>query len=306
MLGRGRARVYPGPTFMLTLDMHRLRALLLLAAWVPAAHPACAQSPAEQPPSTAASPIVLDYEIDPRANFTKAAFRFWAPQQDQTQPIHGVVVLTPGSEGDGRKKVNDPVWQAFARSHGLALVACFLQGENSYDASGGTGDALLEAIAHFARDSSHSELALDPLLLYGESAGGQFNYNFAFWKPARVLAFVVNKGGFYNDEPPAPLAYAIPGLFILGQDDEQFRIDAITGKWTEGRRRGALWALAPQPHSGHKFSKTAAIAQVFFDAVLQFRLPNPAASTAMQPIAETKGWLGDLTTYEVQTLQPPL
>jgi hypothetical protein len=286
---------------MLTLDLHRLRALLLLAAWIPiAARPAHAQSPAKQTPPTAASPLILEHEIDPRGNFSKAAFRFWSPESGG--PIRGLVVLVPGANGDGRKKVYDPGWQAFARSHRLALVACFLQGDNYHDATGGTGDALLEAIAWFAGESSHPELALNPLLLYGESAGGQFNYNFAFWKPARVVAFVVNKGGFYNHEPPTPPAYAIPGLFILGQDDEQFRIDAITGKWTEGRRRGALWALAPQPHSGHEFSRTAALAQVFFDAVLQVRLPNPAAgAAAMQPMHEAQGWLGDLTTHTIHS-----
>ncbi len=29
----------------------------------------------------------------------------------------------------------------------------------------------------------------------GFSAGGQYNYEFASWKPEKVISFVVNKGG---------------------------------------------------------------------------------------------------------------
>ncbi len=41
------------------------------------------------------------------------------------------------------------------------------------------------------------EIAQAPLLLWGMSAGGEFNYEFVAWKPERVAAFVVNKGGIY-------------------------------------------------------------------------------------------------------------
>jgi pimeloyl-ACP methyl ester carboxylesterase len=36
------------------------------------------------------------------------------------------------------------------------------------------------------------------------SAGGQFNYEFAAWKPDRVAAFVVNKGGIYYTAKGTP------------------------------------------------------------------------------------------------------
>jgi len=66
---------------------------------------------------------------------------------------------------------------------------------------------------------------------------------------------------------------------------------------------GALWALAPQPNSGHEFSKTAPVAQAFFDGVLKARLPDENLGSdevaPMKPMQENQGWLGDLTTFEI-------
>jgi hypothetical protein len=280
----------------------------------PGVSPNAAMPPAFAPGSptpaaafaTSGPPVLLDYEVTPRDNFTKAAFRFWSPAYDQ--PIRGVIVLVPGFSQDGRSMLGSGDWQSLARKYRLALVSCFLQGGDYHDAMRGTGDALLEALKEFADKSSHPEVSHAPLLLYGESAGGQFNYNFTLWKPERVMTFVVNKGGYYDGNEPDSHMCSVPGLFFLGAKDSDLRIQAITGIWTEGRKRGALWALAPQPNSGHEFSKTAPVARVFFDAVLKNRLPdeslasddNASDSTAlMKPMQETQGWLGDLATHEI-------
>ena len=256
--------------------------------------------PIAQQPATG-SPHVFDYEVAARANFTKAAFRLWSPAY--AQPIRAIVVLVPGYNGDGRKALAESAWQDFARSNRLALVACFMQGDYAV-ARSGSGDALEEALTTFAQQSSHPEIAHVPLLLYGASAGGQFNYNFVIWRPSRVMAFIVNKGGFYDDQEPDSNAYTTPGLFFLGMNDEGFRIQSITRIWTQGRRRGALWALAPQPESGHEFSRTAGVARVFFASVLKVRLPNEnlisGDHSAMQPLQESKGWLGDLSTHDIR------
>jgi hypothetical protein len=251
--------------------------------------------------SSAAKPVLFNYEANPSGNFTKAAFRFWSPLYDQ--PIRGVIVLVPGQDRDGRGMINDVAWQDLARKYRLALVACCMQGGGYYEASTGTGDALLEAMKNFAKQSSHDEMARAPLLLYGESAGGEFNYNFVLWKPERVMAFIVNKGAYYNGESADARTRSVPGLFFLGQKDSDLRIQAITSIWTVGRKEGALWALAPQPNSGHEFSKTASVARIFFDGVLKNRLPDDAAAFGdgpqMKPMQESQGWLGDLTLHEI-------
>ena len=64
----------------------------------------------------------LDETLAPGANFDKAEFRFWRPTGDQR--LQGLVVLVPGSNGDGRPMADDPFWQDFATRHQLGLVAC--------------------------------------------------------------------------------------------------------------------------------------------------------------------------------------
>lgn len=251
---------------------------------------------------TSGAPLQFDADIPPAGNFSKAAFRFWSPAY--TQPVRGVIVLVPGFNGDGRGMLNDGNWRALAQKYRLALVSCFMQGKDYHNAANGTGDALLQAIGQFADKANHPEIKTAPLLLYGESAGGQFDYNFALWQPQRVMVFVVNKGGFYSGAEPDSRMYTVPGLFFLGQSDTQERITAITNIWTEGRARGALWALAPQQHSGHEFSKTAAPSRVFFESVLKLRLPDDTLASgddppAMKSLDESHGWLGDLTSHEI-------
>src|SRR5205807_7178419 len=124
----------------------------------------------------------------------------WYP--DGAGPFRAVAVLVPGSNGDGRPQVDDPFWQAFARRNQVALVACRFTDkphdqmfiEHYVNVSQGTGQALVDALASFASRAHHPELASAPLLLWGMSAGGEFNYEFTVWKPERVAAFIVNKG----------------------------------------------------------------------------------------------------------------
>ena len=62
------------------------------------------------------------------------------------------------------------------------------------------------------------KLADAPLLLWGMSAGGEFNYEFAAWKPERVVAFVVNKGNVYYTGLASDAARRVPGLLFTGRN----------------------------------------------------------------------------------------
>ena len=141
----------------------------------------------------------------------------WYPKN--AARLQAVVVLVPGSNGDGRSAVDDPVWQAFATRHNLALVGCRFtdkphdQGfiEQYINVSKGSGQALLDALGRFGKRAAHPELEAAPLLLWGMSAGGQFNYEFVAWKPERVIAFVVNKGGIYYSALLSQAARSVSG-----------------------------------------------------------------------------------------------
>ena len=122
----------------------------------------------------------LDVSQPPGENFDKAEFRLWHPQD--VKNLRAVLVLVPGSNGDGRGQVEDETWRELAKKHDLALLGVRMTDrrheqmfvEAYVDVSKGSGDALLEALNKFADESGHAELANVPLLFWGMSAGGQF------------------------------------------------------------------------------------------------------------------------------------
>lgn len=87
--------------------------------------------------------------------------------------------------------------------------------EHYVDVSKGSGQAMLDALTELSMQSKHPELANAPLLLWGMSAGGQFNYEFVAWKPERVVAFVVNKGGIYYSALVSAAARQVQACCLL-------------------------------------------------------------------------------------------
>ena len=249
-------------------------------------------------PTGALSQTVLDDSLPPGPNFDKAQFRFWAP--GGPAPLRGVLVLVPGSNGDGRPMAQDTTWQKFAAAQQLAIVACRFtdkpheQGfiEEYIDVSRGSGDALLTAIDRFAERSRHPELSRAPLLMWGMSAGGQFNYEFVAWKPERVTAFVVNKGGIYYSALVSRAARQVPGILFIGGKDLAFRNNTIVGLFAVNRRGGALWALAEEPGVGHVVGGSRDVSIIFFEDVLKLR--GMTADGTLPTLEEKSGYLGDL------------
>jgi poly(3-hydroxybutyrate) depolymerase len=203
-------------------------------------------------PNTAlAQGQLLDDSLPPGKNYNIASFRFWAPAT--TTPIRAVLVLVPGSNGDGRAMAQDTVWQNFATKHNLAIIACRFTDkaenperafENYIAVSHGSGDALQTALTHFADRSKRWEVANAPFLMWGMSAGGQFNFEYVAWKPERVVGFVVNKGGVYYSALLSRASRQVPGILFTGGKDLEFRNNTIVGLFNVNRRGGALWALA--------------------------------------------------------------
>jgi dienelactone hydrolase len=257
----------------------------------------------------------LDESVPAGVNFDKAEFRLWYPSA--AGPFRGVVVLMPGSNGDGRSQVDDPVWQAFAVSQQLALVGARLtdkphdQGfiEHYVNVSQGSGQAFLDALAALARRSAHPELATAPLLLWGMSAGGQFNYEFVNWKPERVAAFVVNKGGIYFTALTSRAARNVPGLLCVGGKDLDSRTQTIAGLFALNRRAGALWALAEEPGAAHVVGRSRDLALLYFEEIIPLRFPAAGArgdeASALRPLAEGAGLLGDPRTRSVRQPNDP-
>jgi poly(3-hydroxybutyrate) depolymerase len=250
---------------------------------------------------------LLEEAAPPGANYDKAEFRFWSPAK--AGALRAVLVLVPGSNGDGRPAAEDTVWQAFAVKNKLALVACRFTDkphdqsfiEEYANVSQGSGQALLDAIGKFAARSEHPELASAPLLLWGMSAGGEYNYEFTAWKPERVAAFIVNKGNFYYTALVSPAARQVPGMLFVGGKDLEFRTNTIVGLFAVNRRGGALWALAEEPGVGHVVGKSRDVAMVFFEDVLAARL-DPTSSTGLKPMPAKPGYIGDFKTKSFEPI----
>jgi poly(3-hydroxybutyrate) depolymerase len=213
-------------------------------------------------------PGALEEVAAPGNNYQTAEFRFWAPKD--AGALQGIAVLVPGSNGDGRGMAEDTVWQSFAIR------------------------------------SAHPELAAAPFLMWGMSAGGQFNYEFVAWKPERVAAFVVNKGGIYFTALASRESRAVPGMLFVGGKDLESRIWTISGLFAVNRRGGALWALATEPDAAHIVGQSRDVALAFFEDILPMRLGGPGGT--LKPVAEKSGFTGDLkakTFTAIGDAKPP-
>jgi len=255
--------------------------------------------------STQARSATLDEAAGPGKNYAIAEFRLWHPNVDGA--LRATVVLMPGSNGDARAMVDDPAWQAFAAKHKLALLGCRItdkpheQGfiEEYANVSQGSGDALLSALGALGSRAHHPELGTAPLLMWGMSAGGQFNYEFVAWKPERVLAFVVNKGGIYYTALAPRAARNVPGMLFIGGKDLDSRVQTITGLFAVNQRAGALWALAEEPNAAHIVGRSRDLAMIFFEDILSLRLGEAAS---MKPLAAKAGFLGDPKLKSIRPL----
>ena len=262
-----------------------------------------------------AAAVTLDEAAPPGANYDKAEFRLWYP--DDAARLRAVVLLVPGSNGDGRGQVEEAFWQDFASRNRVALVGCRFTDkqheqmfiEHYVDVSKGTGQALVDALARFASRSNHPELASAPLLLWGMSAGGEFNYEFAAWKPERVVAFIVNKGNVYYTALVPQAARHVPGMMFIGETDLAFRNQTIAGLFAVNRRGGALWGLAEEPGIGHAVGRSRDFAGIFFEEMLALRLPeSTAADATLRALPEKSGFFGDLKTHDFRPVaesKPP-
>src|SRR5882672_10020734 len=146
----------------------------------------------------------LGYKVErkPGDCFQTAEFSFWCSNA-QADKLKALIVITPGSGDDGRYKLWTDPWKKFVVNHNCGIIGVRFTDvhpkvdEDYIDAKNGSGRALLEAVDWFQDKLGKDDYPPLPLLLWGFSAGGEFNYEMACWAPKRVAAFVVNKGGIY-------------------------------------------------------------------------------------------------------------
>ena len=219
-----------------------------------------------------------DFSFYDGENFQLAEFRFWNPNLNDD--YKGILVLTPGINRDGREAVLDTVWQKFATKHNLIIVASHFKNYESNnnlryrDASKGSGEILLKSIEKYSHEISNKNINELPLLLYGFSAGGQYNFEFASWKPERVISFVVNKGGYYDTAVASSDTQKVPGIFFIGEDDLYYRNNLILGIYSANRSQGANWTLITEKDTKHSPNNSKDLSISFFESIMTKRLKD--------------------------------
>ena len=219
-----------------------------------------------------------DFSFYDGENFQLAEFRFWNPNLNDD--YKGILVLTPGINRDGREAVLDTVWQKFATKHNLIIVASHFKNYESNnnlryrDASKGSGEILLKSIEKYSQEISNKNINELPLLLYGFSAGGQYNFEFASWKPERVISFVVNKGGYYDTAVASSDTQKVPGIFFIGEDDLYYRNNLILGIYSANRSQGANWTLITEKDTKHSPNNSKDLSISFFESIMTKRLKD--------------------------------
>ena len=219
---------------------------------------------------------IEDFSFYDGENYQLAEFRFWNPNLNDD--YKGILVLTPGINRDGREAVLDTVWQKFATKHNLIIVASHFKNYESKnnlryrDASKGSGEILLKSIEKYSHEISNKNINELPLLLYGFSAGGQYNFEFASWKPERVISFVVNKGGYYDTALTSSETQKVPGIFFIGEDDLYYRNNLILGIYSANRSQGANWTLIIEKETKHSPKNSKDLSISFFESIMTKRL----------------------------------
>jgi dienelactone hydrolase len=220
-----------------------------------------------------------DYSFSEGQNFELAEFRFWKPNSNND--YKGVLVIVPGFNGDGRKAVLDSVWQNFATKHNFLIAACHFKdykdsvGKPPYrEVSKGSGEVLLTAIKSYSKTISKNYINDLPLLFFGFSAGGQYNYEFACWRPEKVLSFVVNKGGYYQTGIAPIETHKVPGIFFIGEDDKYYRNDMIQGIYSINRNFGANWTLIIEKNTKHSRKNSKNLSISFFESIYHKGYPK--------------------------------
>jgi hypothetical protein len=161
-------------------------------------------------------------------------------------------------------------------------------------------NGMVAAMATFAEQSGHPELARSAFLLHGHSRGGCVAYSLARLHSERIIGFINSKSGC--DPVDAAGGRSVPAYFFIGERDDMGLPGPITALFETNRAAGAPWALAIERGADH--TQVADLDLIFnwMGAVLDRRLPTsitPEQPVALRAIDQTGGWLGNMTTFAI-------
>jgi len=233
--------------------------------------------------------VITEYETPPRAT------RMWFPSG--LMVVRGIVIQGNPYNGDARFYIENEALRGFARHFGFAVMATAWWGRFQP----GEIDIWEEHLAAHAALSGHPELIHAPWAPTGFSNGGQMSYGLNALRPDKVIGFVANKGGYYNDPLPSLPCLLTPGILVAGELDAQFRRETIHQLFTDNRRRGARWAWVEEQGMGHE-GDAERLLLPFLARCIELRYPPDQVPTAdagveLIELPEASGWLANTDTW---------
>ena len=230
---------------------------------------------------------------------------------DKASVIRGVLVFTGGASGSGsgdtRGFTEQKFWQRFGDAFGFGVIGTQFSGQYA-TASGGTGQALLDTLAAYAKATQHPELEHVPLLLEGFSNGGYFSFTFAQFAPERVIAFCLNKSGFAK-APLDEAFLAVPGLLLWGSEEPAKNVPTVVHSLVQqGRAKHALWAELKEWGAAHEEGEAERAFAPFFAEMIAARYPIDSSPldgpVPLIALREQAGWLADNDAASIEANVP--
>jgi|GEM_PF-2946896 len=260
--------------------------------WLPLIYRSVSTSPSG--PGTLYRTTVAPPSSD--ADFKTGELSLWIPST--TEPLRGVIVYGPGcgassvangAPGTERKKLAEKWRLGFVGMH-FTDNGKFCSWSKAKEA----GEALIAALNDFARQSNRPELAHVPMVLYGMSGGAGYIMNVAFTYPNRTIAAFPR--GHLSGSSLAPAGYNIPLMLSIGETDAG--VNGMTNYFYKHRPQGPIWSFAKTPGEGHVLGQSWNMAVIFFDAVLEQRLPAQVTNgpVTLKPMDQSRAWLGNNDT----------
>ncbi len=236
-------------------------------------------------------------------DFSSAEFSLWIPED--LAVVRGVIIY---GHGCGASSLTDKPGTArveLARKWGLAFMGMQFKDNPDGKSCGwsraersGSAAAAIQALTTFAQATNRPELVNAPWLTYGMSGGAGWTMDMAIIYPERTIAAFPR--GSKSSRGNLPNAYGVPIMLSAGENDGF--VNGMRDVFTTHREAGALWSLAVTPNEGHVLGDSWNMALVFFDSVLQQRLPASAPTTGpveLLPMDTTQAWLGNTTSFDI-------
>jgi hypothetical protein len=206
------------------------------------------------------------YGLVPKGSFI-ATWHLRVPEEGTPKYV---LFLIPNAQGVDSlvQDFSHVEWQDFAKRNHLAVLTVGFDYKTDVPRHERlelwSGKMLPAALKDLAAKAGKPELAELPLLTWGtHDVGSAMAQNLAAWNKVNIAAFVSNAG---NNFPNAKDAEKVPGLFVM-DDKPMFKKqnDSTLEVLAMGRRRNALWCLAPNKLGAREY---AMLSMVFFEAVM--------------------------------------